>query len=240
MSLTPELIQHIQVAQRPFNQPLDVFLKSVLKADRLKFYQDEAGVVHLIGEHDRPIHNCTRMRIIRWSAYPKKITVSGRTIDKISGESLPFVTVQVAGSSNGVVSNVDGYFTLLGVPTDTNSLIFNYLGYQPTVIYLSPEVNLEQLLVEMTAAVTQLNQVLIVAEREDLMRASDEISMIKMTPARIAALPSLGERDIFRSFQLMPGVSAANEHTSGLYVRGGTPDQALTLYDGFTVFVKQC
>ena len=233
----PELIQHIQVAQRPFNQPLDVFLKSVLKADRLKFYQDEAGVVHLIGEHDRP-NTQLYMDARKYTGAPtrKKITVSGRTIDKISGESLPFVTVQVAGSSNGVVSNVDGYFTLLGVPTDTNSLIFNYLGYQPTVIYLSPEVNLEQLLVEMTAAVTQLNQVLVVAEREDLMRASDEISMIKMTPARIAALPSLGERDIFRSFQLMPGVSAANEHTSGLYVRGGTPDQALTLYDGFTVY----
>jgi len=233
----PELIQHIEVAKRPFNQPLDAFLKSVLKADRLKFYQDEAGVVHIIGEHDRPNTQLyTDARKFTGAPTRKKITVSGRTIDKISGESLPFVTVQVAGSSNGVVSNVDGYFTLLGVPTDTNSLIFTYVSYQPTVIYLSPEVNLEQLVVDMTAAVTELDQVLVIAEREDMMRASKEISMIKMTPARIAALPSLGEKDIFRSLQLMPGVSAANEHTSGLYVRGGTPDQALTLYDGFTVY----
>ncbi len=68
------------------------------------------------------------------------------------------------------------------------------------------------------------------------LKASEQVSMLKMTPSKLATLPSLGERDIFRSFQLMPGISAANEHNSGLYVRGGTPDQALTLYDGFTVY----
>ena len=49
-------------------------------------------------------------------------------------------------------------------------------------------------------------------------------------------LPSLGEKDIFRTFQLMPGISAANENSSGLYVRGGTPDQSLVLYDGITIY----
>ena len=46
----------------------------------------------------------------------------------------------------------------------------------------------------------------------------------------------MGEKDILRGFQLMPGVSAANESSSGMYVRGGTPDQNLILYDGFTVY----
>jgi hypothetical protein len=57
-----------------------------------------------------------------------------------------------------------------------------------------------------------------------------------MTPRKLAELPNIGERDILRSLQLMPGVSAANEGSSGLYVRGGTPDQNLILYDGFTVY----
>ena len=57
-----------------------------------------------------------------------------------------------------------------------------------------------------------------------------------MSPAKVATLPSLGEKDIFRSFQLLPGISGSNESSAGLYVRGGTPDQNLILYDGFTVY----
>ena len=49
-------------------------------------------------------------------------------------------------------------------------------------------------------------------------------------------LPSLGERDLFRAFQLLPGVSGSNEASSGLYVRGGTPDQNRVEYDGFRVY----
>jgi ferric enterobactin receptor len=60
--------------------------------------------------------------------------------------------------------------------------------------------------------------------------------MIKMSPLKLVTLPNLGEKDILRSLQLMPGISAANENSSGLYVRGGTPDQVLVLYDGFTVY----
>ena len=64
----------------------------------------------------------------------------------------------------------------------------------------------------------------------------NEVSTIKLTPLKMAQLPSIGENDVMRSFQLMPGISASNESSSGLYVRGGTPDQNLVLYDGFTVY----
>jgi hypothetical protein len=59
---------------------------------------------------------------------------------------------------------------------------------------------------------------------------------LKITPAKLATLPNIGEKDVIRSFQLLPGVSCANESSSNLYVRGGTPDQNLILYDGFTVY----
>jgi hypothetical protein len=231
------LLENVQIAERPFDEPLGGFLKKALKGANLKFYEDAAGNIHILGEFDKADAQAL--------AQPKKyagaptrlnLTVVGKITDKLSGESLPFVTIQVAGASIGGDSNVDGLFTLLNVPADTNTLVFRYIGYDPTTIFLSPEANLENLLVEMTPTSTQLDEVLVVAEREALMQAGNEVSMLKMTPAKIASLPSLGEKDIFRAFQLMPGISAANEHTSGLYVRGGTPDQALTLYDGFTVY----
>ena len=57
-----------------------------------------------------------------------------------------------------------------------------------------------------------------------------------MSPAALSQLPSYGEKDIFRSLQLLPGISGSNESSSGLFVRGGTPDQNLVLFDGFTVY----
>jgi len=82
-----------------------------------------------------------------------------------------------------------------------------------------------------------LNEVVLVANKKDqMMKASNGVSKIGLSPAQITAIPSLGEKDIFRSLQLLPGVSGSNESSSGLYVRGGTPDQNLVLFDGFTVY----
>ncbi|MEL6276314.1 MAG: TonB-dependent receptor plug domain-containing protein, partial [Bacteroidota bacterium] len=72
--------------------------------------------------------------------------------------------------------------------------------------------------------------------KEQMIQASAGISQVAINPAQIKAVPSLGEKDIFRSLQLLPGVSGSNESSSGLFVRGGTPDQNLVLFDGFTVY----
>ncbi|MEM1319581.1 MAG: TonB-dependent receptor [Bacteroidota bacterium] len=233
----PNLLKDIQIAERPHNRPLDNFLKSVLKKYKLKFYQKPDGTLHVIGQYERvETQRYTQARAYQGPPKRRNISVSGKVIDKLSGETLPFVNVYIPGTTIGTSSNVDGYFTLLNVPTDTQTIAMSYIGYNTQQIYLSPEVQLDQLLAEMTPSSALLEEVVISAEREELMQASREVSLLKMTPAKLASLPSLGEKDVFRAFQLMPGISAANEHTSGLYVRGGTPDQALTLYDGFTVY----
>jgi ferric enterobactin receptor len=68
-----------------------------------------------------------------------------------------------------------------------------------------------------------------------MLSTSTEAGRVRLAPDQVAALPSLGTRDIFRALQLLPGVSS-NETSSGLFVRGGTPDQNLVDYDGFTVY----
>ena len=83
----------------------------------------------------------------------------------------------------------------------------------------------------------QLAEVIVQAEKkEQLIQASTGVSRVGISPAALATLPSFGEKDIFRSLQLLPGISGSNESSSGLYVRGGTPDQNLILFDGFTVY----
>ncbi len=79
------------------------------------------------------------------------------------------------------------------------------------------------------------SDVVVIADVPTL-NTADDISRITLAPAQVAVLPSLGERDIFRAFQLLPGVSGSQETSSGLYVRGGTPDQNRIEYDGFRVY----
>lgn len=164
-------------------------------------------------------------------------TLSGILKDSETGESLPFATLSVKGTSNGVTSNMDGYFTLHNVPTDTSTLLVSYIGYKQTALKLNPYLSKTNLLIEVAPSSLSLNEVVVIGQREDVLKVSSEsISTIKMTPRKLRQLPNLGEQDIMRSFQLMPGVSASNESSSGMYVRGGTPDQNLIVYDGFTVY----
>jgi ferric enterobactin receptor len=134
------------------------------------------------------------------------------------------------------MTNVDGYFTLLKVPSDTVTILVNYMGFKLTRYFMSPKVPLNNVVIELEPDLQELGEVTITSERTEVLQASETISMLRMTPRNLTKLPNVGERDPFRAFQLMPGVSASNESSSGLYVRGGTPDQTLVLYDGFTVY----
>jgi len=164
-------------------------------------------------------------------------TLAGKIVDANSSEALPFATISIKGKQVGTATNADGIFTLAKVPTDTTTLIINYLGYKKTEFQLTPMQNKSNLIIEVEPASNVLEEITITAEQEELMSAASEnLSVIKMSPAKLSQLPNIGEKDVMRSFQLMPGVSASNESSSGLYVRGGTPDQNLVLYDGFTVY----
>jgi ferric enterobactin receptor len=227
------------ITRRPFMEPLDKFLDKVLPPHGLHWMSTPDGTIAIFTEEDYARRKATggiNTRSYQGPATKTNLSLSGRVFDKTTGETLPFVSILVHGTTIGTTSNVDGYFSLLKVPSDTSTLIFSYIGYTTEKVFLSPDLNLEHLEVNLETTGTILDAVVVTSERQDLMRAGDQVSKLRMTPDKLAALPNIGERDVFRSFQLMPGISAANEHTSGLYVRGGTPDQALTLFDGFTVY----
>lgn len=165
------------------------------------------------------------------------LTISGKVKDKLSGEPLPFANLIVMGASVGASTNMDGGFTLRNVTSDTAVILVQYVGYHTTKFYLTPKTTLNNITIELYPSSHQLKAFTVVAAKEDVLLANTyDVSMIKITPKKIEQLPNIGEKDILRSFQLMPGISAANESSSGLYVRGGTPDQNLVYFDGFTVY----
>lgn len=232
-----ELCKLVQVEERPTQQTLGELLDNICKANKLKYFVDNDKKVHIIPRWENQNFKMLSRTRDYWGK-PKRfnITLSGKIIDQTTQETLPFVNISVKGTSIGSASNVDGYFTLLNVPCDTVTLVCSYIGYEKQILYLSPYSSINNILIELNPETQEISEVVITGEKQDILEANEKTSMIKLTPLKLNTLPSLGEKDILRSFQLMPGISAANENSSGLYVRGGTPDQSLVLYDGFTVY----
>ncbi len=204
------------------------------------FFIDDKNHVQVI---PRSILNASKLSAAnqKYRGKPEKFnfTATGIVKDKLSGEPLPFASVLIRGTSRGSSTNVDGYFTLPNIPSDTSALLVYYLGYYKQLFYLSPHADVQNITILMDPLTTQLKTVEVKGQREDLLKASEGGNLIKMAPAKLAELPSLGEKDIFRTFQLMPGIGGSSGSSAGLYVRGGTPDQNLILYDGFTVYHQE-
>ncbi len=222
-------VRGISVPLGHYHMPLGEFMETILK---------DTDLHYKIVEDQIQIRNKSEAITLEDKVYERRsdFTLSGEVVDKQTGEALPFAQIIIVGTSIGTTCNVDGYFTLFHVPSDTSSLLVSYVGYQKQEQKLSPRLVNNKFVIGLVAESQQLEDVVIVGEREDLMQLSESISKATLRPSEIAALPSLGEKDIFRTFQLLPGVSGSNEGSAGLYVRGGTPDQNLILYDGFTVY----
>ncbi|MDR1356418.1 MAG: TonB-dependent receptor [Tannerellaceae bacterium] len=226
-----------------FSAPVEVAFERVCtEVKGMSCYVDDEGVYCVVPTENLP-RNRTNLENKRYDGdvSRRNLTVTGRIKDQTNGEFLPFATVQVEGHPTvAATTNNDGYFTLYNVPSDKETLVFKYLGYETQYFYLSPEINVLNLFVELQPAVKALDEIEVVAKREDVLKIPElSIGIIQTTAAKIADLPALGEKDLFRTFQLMPGISASNESSAGMYVRGGTPDQNLVLYDGFTIYHQE-
>lgn len=230
----PQAIAKIRVNSFTGRLPLREAMTALLKDTGLDFSLADPRIVKVF-----PYSLEERQAILRSKDQPtrKDFTIKGTIVDKNSGESLPFASLVLKGTSNGTATNIDGYFTLFGIPADTALLEIVYLGYHTKYFRLTPEMEMDNLQIEMEDRSHELALVTISASQEEqLLKASTGISRLSVSPLAMANLPSFGEKDIFRSLQLLPGVSGSNEASSGLYVRGGTPDQNLVLFDGFTVY----
>lgn len=229
-----EDVKDIRISQTIPRMPLKDALAMLLQGTDLTFELKPPKTVVIFKDPD---YGKTDLDPSEFEATSFDITISGTLKDKASGETLPYAAVLVKGTNKGEYTNGDGYFTIYKVPSDTALLEIQYLGYHTLHFRLTPENVKQDLLIEMEVIGQQLQEIVLVAEKEEqLLKASTGVSKVGITPAAIATLPSFGEKDIFRSLQLLPGISGSNESSSGLYVRGGTPDQNLILFDEFTVY----
>jgi hypothetical protein len=164
-----------------------------------------------------------------------KATLSGYLKDSETGEGLIGATVYVDEIKSGTTTNFYGYYSI-SLPLGTYTVTFNYLGYQATTesIELSSDQNFD---LEMIPDRKLLQTVEITAEKDNGNVTNLEIGVEKMDVKTVKEMPQfMGEVDIIRSIQLLPGVSTVGEGATGFNVRGGNIDQNLILLDEATVF----
>ncbi len=164
----------------------------------------------------------------------QRFTISGYIEDESSGEKLIGANVYDAKTLNGTASNTYGFFSLT-LPEDSVELVISYIGYQPyrQKIFLNKNIALHIRL----NAVIELNEIVVSGNKTETIDEKSQMSAVKLPAAQIKSLPAfMGEVDVLKVIQLLPGVQSGNEGSSGLYVRGGSPDQNLILLDGVPVY----
>ena len=163
--------------------------------------------------------------------------ISGYVRDAETNEALPYANIVIVGTSKGAATNQDGYFVIVNPPADTCRLRITYVGFATREILIDPRrPSQRNPLILLNRQTIELEGLTVETEVPPIMEVVGEPSQIAVSPEEIAVLPNMGEVDLFRSFQLMPGISGVSDGSAGLFVRGGTPDQNLILFDGMTIY----
>lgn len=164
------------------------------------------------------------------------LTISGYIKDAANGEGLIGVSVYVKETSTGAVTNSYGFFAVTLQPGNYN-LVISYVGYEKqarTVDLTDHNVRLD---LEMKQEGKELQEVVVSTTREDDNVKNIEMSVNKIDVKTLKRIPALlGEVDVIRSIQLLPGVSTVGEGATGFNVRGGSIDQNLVLLDEAPVY----
>lgn len=164
-----------------------------------------------------------------------KHTISGRITDKSNGEMLISATIYIKEMKTGTISDSYGNYSIT-IPDGTYTLILSYVGYRTFVkeIHLLSNIKLN---VELAPKEENLQEVEITSERNDKNVVRPEMSTFKMDIKTIQKIPAfMGEVDVLKAVQLLPGVHSVSEGSSGFSVRGGAPDQNLILLDDAPVY----
>ena len=163
-------------------------------------------------------------------------TISGYLKDASSGEELLYASVAAEGTTVGANTNLYGFYSLT-LPKGTYSIVYSYIGYETKkeTVELDRNITLDM---EIAPSSSQLDEVVVVAQAEENSNVTNtEVSVVTLDVAKTSKIPVLlGEKDVFKTLQLLPGVASNSEGGSGFFVRGGNVDQNLVLLDEAPVY----
>ena len=164
----------------------------------------------------------------------RKFTISGYVTDGTSSETLIGSNIIESHQYQGTTTNPYGFYSIT-LPEGETELRFSYLGYATETRKFT--LSKDTLLNIRMQGNTQLEEVIIISDKAEAGAIATQMGAVEIPMAQIKNTPSiLGEADVMKTIQLMPGVQAGVDGSAGLYIRGGSPDQNLILLDGTPVY----
>ena len=166
----------------------------------------------------------------------KKITLNGYVRDSLSGELIIGATININGQGKGVSSNQYGFYSIT-LDSGSYRVSVTHVSYQQKItdLVFDTDQSLNFDLLPKTSAMAEV--VVYANRRRDANVKNAEMGRIDLSTTRIKNIPAfMGEIDILKAIQLLPGVRNAGEGNAGFYVRGGGPDQNLIMLDDAVVY----
>ena len=167
------------------------------------------------------------------TSFAQKAVVHGTITDAASGETMISATIVCPELNIGTATNNYGFYSI-SLPKGQHTLVFSYLGYVNIVksVDIQNDIRID---IQLQESSNEIEEVIVSGEKT--LREHATTSIVQLQPKRIGMVTSaLGEPDLLKTLQLMPGIQAVNEGSSNLYVRGGSYDQNLFLLDEAPVY----
>lgn len=159
----------------------------------------------------------------------------GKISDFSSGELLPGATVFSESSSIGVATDENGEYSI-DLPSGLQTIYIQFIGYESFIFQVNVKKD-QRFDFQLKRIKYEIGEIVVNERSPDHALRSTDIGVEHIDVQAIRQLPVLlGERDVLKSIQLLPGISSSAEGSSGLSVRGGSPDQNLMILDDVTVY----
>lgn len=170
-----------------------------------------------------------------YSSDTTRVVLSGRIRDNRTGEELIGASVYIKESKAGTITNEYGFYSL-PMKRGSCTIVVSYVGYESQMFPLTLTKN-QTLNVSLSEAASTLSEVVVSDVRKNEIVTSSEMSVVKLKTEQIKSIPALmGEVDVIKAIQMLPGVQSAGEGFSGYNVRGGSSEQNLILLDEAPIY----
>lgn len=168
--------------------------------------------------------------------FAQPASISGFVTDSTNGNALIGANIYLEGNALGSSSNDEGYYVIHPISPGDYTLICSYLGYltHKEPVHLRAG---EKLFLKIALAPHPITTEAVVVTAEAAELENDiTLGKVELSSRTIRQSPQLGEADLFRTLQALPGIVSENDFSTGLVVRGGNTDQNLIMLDGITVY----
>ncbi len=162
-------------------------------------------------------------------------TLSGIVTDVVTERPLPGANVRLEGAAHGMVTDTSGAFRFEGLDAGLYMVVVSYVGYETERQEVRLSGESRRMNIALVPTEVALHEIT-VSGQGGAFDAAEKLSVVQLSARDLRSIPAVLEPDIFRALQLLPGVKAASDYSSGLYIRGGGPGQTLVLLDRAPVY----